>query len=333
MLFDARAETAAKTIHTTLRGISSPVEEVGWGHWRFPVSNGKQVAATARLADDWLLLDLPLSSGKHALRPWSLLAANARLSGFAKFALDRQDGQPKLLAEIPITDDRDLTPQLPAACAELERGLSLFAELKGASGCGGKEVAGSARGRVAAACAEADPATEGSDLLELCEEAGWPGRSSEAGTVVVDLEAGSGFWQAHLEPAADASEAAMRASVRLALREEVSDEALAALGIFLLEVSGVARWARASVDGPGNGVAPRGGEGPGDAAGLEDGDGMGRPVPCFEVSFAAPPTSGELHRAFSALSVACRFFGREARLIQTEAVSSRYMELRHPTRR
>jgi hypothetical protein len=76
-----------------------------------------------------------------------------------------------------------------------------------------------------------------------------------------------------------------------------------ALGVLLLSANGAVRLARAAVKADSKQAAT------------------------FEVAFGALPSASELDLALSALSVACRLFGREAKALEDENVARRYLEL------
>ena len=48
----------------------------------------------------------------------------------------------------------------------------------------------------------------------------------------------------------------------------------------------------------------------------------------FEVIFESPPTPGVLRHALSALSVACRLCGREAKALEAEGLAREYLSVR-----
>ena len=148
---------------------------------------------------------------------------------------------------------------------------------------------------------EASPSTEPpvapDSLAALCAEAGWPATPRADGSLAVELETRGAFVQCSLE--------AGRASVALASFLASEGDSSAAISALLLEAACGVRMARPVVETRDGEVRPR-----------------------FEVVFAAPPDAAQLAHALSALSVAWRLCGEEAKALKKKDVAGEYLALR-----
>jgi len=72
------------------------VKPTGHAQWRVELSNGCAHGATARLVDDWFVVDLPLGGGRaHSRkRHWRMMAINAGIDGALEFALGSDEPRP-----------------------------------------------------------------------------------------------------------------------------------------------------------------------------------------------------------------------------------------------
>ncbi len=133
----------------------------------------------------------------------------------------------------------------------------------------------------------------------LLGEAGWS-FTERADHLLVDLGVPGRWQQARLD---ERTGGGGRLCVTIAGSEATSTLARQALGLLLLCANATIRLARAAASGQSAGEA------------------------VFEVAFGTRPSAAELGCALSALSVACRLFGREARAVEHEDVAQRYLEL------
>jgi len=129
------------------------------------------------------------------------------------------------------------------------------------------------------------------DLAALCAAARWPFNARDDGTLAAPLEVNGAFQQATV--AANADDGVLVWTSILGGDAVGPGACRDALGLLLLRACGVFRMVRAAVE-----VAS-------DAA-------------RFEVVLGPRPTSEELARALSALSVAWRLAAREARVVSTD---------------
>jgi hypothetical protein len=199
--------------------------------WKLLASNGRDLAATARLAGGWLLLDAPLPPfgvEGAAAGVWDLLRWNAALPGPVKLVLPPGPPAVRLRAELPV----DVALDLPARVREVSAGLEAAAAL----------LAGETPARPAGAAATVD-------LARLSEEAGWP-FVARAGGLAVGLDAGDGLHQAMVAEEAGA----VRVTVALGTDGAAAPRCLEALGTLLLRASAAVRMARAAAGGT-NGTA------------------------------------------------------------------------------
>jgi hypothetical protein len=306
------------TIANSLRKCSPSVEQIRYGQWKFILSNGANLHVTARMEEEWLLLDAPLpnggkygptvskgvwellqgtllevplpNSGKRGLTTprsvWELLQWNAQVPGGGKFVILPDEQSAHLCAEILLDDEVDLAGRIRDTCAGFKMALE-----KVRGGKTGDDQADSHPVIFAA-----DPVQDtGYNLPRLCHEVGWPFTERSAERLVVDLEVPDGFYQAIIEERMSR----VHVWVELVACESLPQSCRHALGVLLLRACRIV-MARATAEE------------------RED-----RTTARFEVVFASPPCTAELARSLSALSVACRFFGREAKVLQQDEVVAR----------
>lgn len=310
-------------IADSLKKYSPSVEQIGHGQWEFALSNGAALQVTAQMDEEWLLLKVPLNNSKkhgptasrdfwellqgmlmeaslwkHG-RVWELLQWNADLTGGGKFALLPEEQSINLRAEIPLGEDVDLAGRIHQACTGFKTALERLR--------GGKTKDYQAGPHPAIFAA--DPVqSAGPDLSRLCHEAAWPFTERSAGKLVVDLDVPDGFYQAIIQERMSQ----VHVSVELAACESLSLSQLCrqALGALLLIACGMVRLARATAE-----------------------EREGRTAVRFEVVFVSPPCAAEMAHALSALSVACRLCGREAKVLQQdEGAAEEYLALRRMDR-
>jgi len=211
-------------IDACLRKLVPLVERVEGQQWELVFTNSHAQYATARLDEDWLLLDAPLGANAGGFAPGKLLAWNGRLSGNSKYAL-APGGATHLRAEIPLLEGVQLRNRLGGACLGFQEALRLLegeADAVAASDAAGSETA--------------------SDLISLMADSGWPFTERSAGRLAVPLEARQGFFQAMVEAGAGS---AVRVSLDLVRWEEPSPQSRQALSVLLLTACGALRLARA----------------------------------------------------------------------------------------
>jgi hypothetical protein len=270
-----------------LEKCASLVERIGQGEWNFILNNGSMLLASARAREHWLHLDAPLKTGAaQSYDAWQLLQLNQGLGGLSKLAL--LPGQPvlRVRAEIPLDEDVDLQTRLREACAGM----------KAASGrLHGEEK--EEQTRAYSLTSDESDAIKGSELRQRCEESGWKFTERTARKLAVDLEVGSGFYQAIVEEQAGGS---VSVAVELASDAAFSESSKRAIGTLLLRASAEVRLARAVVKEGDKGAS-------------------------FEVLFQTTPCAAELSHALAALAVACGLCGQETVMMQDEFVARNYL--------
>lgn len=288
-------QSMEQLITTALAGSVSSLKEVDTGRWHFALVNGAVLRGSAAMDEAWLTLEADLPEAGRPLNLWRMLGRNAQAGGGAKFIYvpDRavaRRGEVRLRAEIPLDAGAALAERIRLAC----------------QGCKQAHEARPRPGRAAevdaATSAPADDAPAGEDLGELCSQAGWEHRQRASGRVSVALPVGTESYHAILDrtPAG-----ALRAAVELGTVAKPSRPTRQALGLLLLTAGGLVRMVRPAAETEGS------------AARLS-----------FEMVFDLPPSAGELSHALAALSVACRLCGREARVLEDQAVAAEYLSVR-----
>jgi hypothetical protein len=282
-------------------------QPLGRASWRCVLSNGMNVRVGTRLDGDWLLMGARLTLGSWlmgAIDPWSLLRANADLSGAVKFVILPADPGLFARAELPVAAGVDLGLRVVQACAGFKQAAAIHAGLVKKADDGAadttqerkaesREVSGARRER------------KQIDLRGLCEEAGWISTERPDGTNVVALDLPDDFAPAQVE--VDPCGALRVATEIPPCGGTPSPRCRQALGVLLLRAGGALRLARAAAQV---------------SAQCEDGP----PGARFEVVFDTPPCATELGHAFAALSVACRLYRREAGLLRDdERIAGAYL--------
>jgi hypothetical protein len=282
------------------------VEAAGRGRWKFALSGRASLRGTARLEDDWLLLEAPSSGGRRPKRLTPerlerLLQYNAELRGGAKFGLGGDPPQVVLSAEIPTDLDQvELESRLAEAFVGFRQGR-LKSSRKRAHHAAEPEVAWNVHDGQDPDGQDPEGPTD-RDLSRLCEEAGWPFAERASGRVAVQLDVRDQFYQALMERT-------WAGGLRLwvELGNDVSDAASSrfAVSVLLLSACRAVRMARAAAT-PVNGVTAY----------------------CWEVSLGDAAGSRELQHALASLSVACRVSAREVQALQHEAIARHYLMVR-----
>ena len=197
--------------------------------WQVYLGNTTTAPITARIADDWLLLEA--SCADHETRSfWDLLQWNAALPGGAKFALGCAEAFMQIRAEIPLIENMDLNARIRQACVGFGTAWSrVQGELNGAAGDEPKEPNDSA-----------EPAGE---LARLCQETGWPCVEPSTGAIKIDLETPNEFYQASIEQRF----CQVHVHVEIAAGESISPLCRQSLALFLLATSAHLRMARPTI--------------------------------------------------------------------------------------
>jgi hypothetical protein len=286
----------AADIGAALDKYATAVMDGARDRWVFALSNGIDLHVSARLEDDWLLLESaplprptqPIGEPLGERTPWEVLRWHAGLSSGVKFATAPTATALSLRAELPLIEDCDVRTRIREACAALK--------MAGARRAGRDETTAAP---VVAASADAGAAA---DVFQLCRETTWNVIEREPGTAMVDLEVPGAFQQAAVRACAGGG-VVVSAALATERDDPLSPARRHALGLLLLRTGGVVRMARAATD-------------------MDDGTGAR-----FEVVFAGRPHPAELAHAIAALSVAWRLAGAEANVLANdEAVAREYLK-------
>jgi hypothetical protein len=277
----------ATTITAALAKCATSIDASARQRWAFTLSNGSELAASARVRDGWLALQAPLDAVSPPTpdRLWELLASNATLGGGVRFALGGRHGT-SARAELPLDDEVDLGRRIIESCGGLKAASDL--------------LRGTPETPVQRAAGELAPEA----LRELCRQSGWPVVERDPARFAVDLDVPDAFVQALVVPRADGSLSVVTPLLAEGQPAEPAPICRQAVGLLLLRVCGVIRMAR--------GAAERH---------------EGTPQARFEVVFESAPCAAELAHAFAALSIACRVASREAAVLWgSERIARAYVE-------
>jgi hypothetical protein len=262
--------------------------------WLLALTNGHSLVVSAQRDEGFLLLDADTGVSPPAERLVPLLEGSRKLPAAVKFAL-RGSNVLRLRAEFPLPEESGAAAN--RIREHLEGMRSAFDRLHDWVSCetAGKEVA----------CPEPEgngQAIPGS-LEELLKEAGWAYHERPGGALVADLETGSQFLQAEIEPCG----AGAQFRVTLYRNDAPGDAAQQALCLYLLEANAALRYARAFLQREGEEIA----------AG-------------FEVRVESGPSAAETGHALAALSVAGRHCARELEVLKDGGVAGIYRSARPP---
>lgn len=296
------AKTRENQIAISLTRCAASVKEAGSGHWEFALANGKTLGVSARLVEDWLLLDAPLADGMARGSWWDLLRLNATLQGLSKFVLMPDARTVHLRADIPLPEDEDSESD----CGSQLEGVLITRLLETCAGL--KAAYRSFRGEKMSEHSMPDspvnPEGPGKNRVEelrrLCGDTAWPFIERSAGKLMIDLDVRGGFYQAAVEQRDEGAEVA----VEIVRSEALGEASRQALSLLLLGTGALVRLARPSIEERENQIAAR-----------------------FEVRFTTTPTAVELAHAFASLSIACAMSGREARALQDETLARDYLAM------
>jgi hypothetical protein len=266
--------------------------------WSINSLKGPELSLQARVDEDWLQIRADTGAAAENGRIRSVLQWNGRLDGAAKYALNREGRSISICAELPLDDEVSIVSDLDETLAGFGRAASL---VKDASG---RKPHRKASPRVESA-RDGVSQESVSPLQQLLTEAGWPFAERSEGSCMVELDSRGDFYQALIETEADGSR---RASVELADWESPAPASKDALAVLLLAAAGVIRMVRPVVDDFGDRMTAR-----------------------FEIRFTPGASPALVDRGLSSLSVACRFCGREAAVLNNLRIAEKYIAVRNST--
>jgi hypothetical protein len=272
------------------------IQERGPRRWSFPAGPEESIEVTARIDQEWVLMDTPLTVCEGAQwtqtkRLWNLLQANAGLWGGAKFAVAGTPRAVRLRAEVPIDEDIDLAARIKNARLGIQAALARFRRKKSGRSAGKPEP-----------LHPAIPGSSDATLQALCTEAGWDLSERPDGVIAVRLEVEESFYQATVTRD---NGGWISVWVELGNQDSWPGESWKALGVFLLQACGHLKTVRAAARHLDSGAVTAG----------------------FEVVLDPPANSEELGRAFRALSVACNLVRKEVKILREEVVGKEYLAM------
>jgi hypothetical protein len=283
------------TVDKQLARFAKECRRVDADRWQLALSNGYELALSARRADGFLLLDAETGEIPVPDRLLSLAERASELPASVKFALCRGSSALRLRAEFPLPEEGGVAGRICqnlggmlAALHRLRDPVSYEAAAEGTVGPDSEDDPG--------------PAVPGS-LTDSLTQAGWDYRERPGGALLADLEAGDRFFQAEI----DSYGAGARFRVTLCRNDDAQTPAQQALSVYLLEANAMLRFARGFLEPGSEGVA----------AG-------------FEVRMESGPTPAEAGHALAALSVASRHCARELEILKDGALAGIYLSARPP---
>jgi hypothetical protein len=283
-------------IRAALEKTARQVAEPTVNHWLFELRNGVWIQGTAEFVEPWLLMrgDPFTEKGARCVvtsdQLWKLLKRNREIGGGIKYVLTG-DGDLQLSAEMPLVRETNVADCIGDVVAGF---IEAVEELN--DGENGKKA------HIETVISQ-DATSEGEpDWRSLCEESGWPFTERAGGNLTVELDVPDGFYPCIIAPR---NGSAASAVTEILVTESLSKHCQQALGVLLLTANGIARMIRASAQ-----ETPE------------------RTTVQFETSLPASAGAAELGHVLSALSVACAFFGQEARALQDEFIAQEYLTAR-----
>lgn len=306
------AKTRETQIAAALGQCTASVKRTGSGQWEFELANGKPLGVSARLFEDWLLLEAPMTGRITRDGWWDLLRLNASLPGLSKFVLTPDCGRSRqtevcrtppyvhLRADIPLPDDGESESNCGSGIDGVltTRLLETCAGLKGAFRSFRGEKTSDHEAPTSPVNSEGRGEQRFDELRRLCSDTAWPFIERSGGKLMIDLDVRSGFYQAAVEQ----RDAGTEVAVEIVRSEAFSETSRQALSLLLLGTGALVKFARPAVEETEDQIAAR-----------------------FEVKFTTTPTAIELAHALSSLSVACAVSGREARALQDEGIARNYL--------
>jgi hypothetical protein len=286
----------AQEIPVVLRSVKITSERVGQATWSFRVLPRSDARCLLTLQERWLIFEAPLPdllrrAVADTSHHWQLLQWNGRLSGGVKFALAPGKALPQLRAEVPLKCTSALKRWIPF----VHQGFKQVFERTRK----GRKIA-SRTGRLKPA--DSGEVTVNPDLRELCIKTGWNLAQRRSGEIFVELDVPGEFYQARVSKTGTNI---IRVSVPMITAQLLSHSSKKAMALLLLRACRDVRMARASIGK----------------------DSQGSPKTRFEAILPCPISVEELHESFSALSVACRLCGREARALKHDPIADAYLAL------
>lgn len=269
-------------------------QSVGGGLWKIGFAAGTPFVASAVVEEQWLAVEADLATAAcperaEQLQGW--LEQNAALGAGAKLVLMPGDFRLRLRADVPLGEGES-----PVALGRLA-GMAM----KEALG----RLAGGEVGVQAGGAGAGGPEEDGgsiSSLETLCEEAGWRFSRRGSQSLAVALDGPDGSCQAILAR----RRGLIKIRVHLGCCEGAGEASACALALMLLTVGGAVRMVKPTAEREG-----------------------GRTLLGYEVSLPDSAMPGQLDRALSALSVACRQCGpREVQALLDESVAQKYFAVR-----
>ncbi len=290
-LYFEQGRITADEVHTVLKKISAKIRKNGFSTWRFTPRKKTSLRVTAQVDRGFFLLDAPIDNGRNC---------HSNTSHSVWKLLQLNSITPGGIKFAIYGGSRSIRLRSEIPLVEDKEILSH----RILDACAGFEKALELCSRRAdpgkRAAADREPA--GVDLPGLCVEAGWVS-SSRSGLEIVRLDVPDAFYEATL---GDEDGRGLVASTPLATGSGWPGECRVALGVLLLSVSGHMRMVRASAESTA----------------------QSRTAVQFEAVLRASPSGSELDYGLSALSVACRMFGKEVRALLDRNVANSYLETR-----
>jgi hypothetical protein len=288
------------TLISALEARAVAVVQMAPGHWSFAPASAPGLRTTAKLTDDWLLVDAAVPEFAAGMSPWEAFAANALLPSGLKWCTGPSDGTLRLRAELPVLEQLSIVGAVQEVCAGLAAAVELLVPAVAAQREAARRPQSAIRNPQWVAGATAAEV----DLQQLCAETTWPLTLRGPATVMIELDVPGAFQQAvvELQPGRG-----LVASLPVVSELPRSPVCAAAVGVFLLRITGAVRMVRAA---------------------MRASDGF----VCFEVVRAATPAPAELAEGFAALSVAWRCAGREAAVLAGDELVARLYLDRAPPR-
>jgi hypothetical protein len=259
---------------------AAAVEQLAPGHWTFAPRTPHAPRGSARIADEWLIVDLrlPAPLADPFDGGWHTLAANAGLPGGLKLCTAGSEGALRLRADLPLLEDAPLALRMRQLCAGIDAAIAWLPSRQRSEAPSPLLTLG--------ALEAAD-----FDLRLRCRETQWPCTDRDAQTVMVQLDVPGAFQQAQVELQPGRG---VVASVQLLAAPLPAPPHETAITRLLLATAGAVRMVRAATT-----PAP---------ASVR-----------LEVVFAHLPAADELGHAFVALSLAWRCAGRETEILGRDA--------------
>ncbi len=215
----------ADPVCKALQMAGAALEPAERDQWVFSTSNGVVVGGTARLREEWFLMQAacpePIRKALEANPDgaWALLARNAALRGGVRYGMNGS-GQPMLLAELPLGRGLDLQGLISRA---LEGVRQAWHEPPDPTPTDPPE---------------ADPAPA-PDWAALCAEAGWACAPRGTGDVAIDVGYGHGAGRVLLTKPPHP-----RARLTFGGPKTAEQASQTAMGRLLMQASGLIRLVR-----------------------------------------------------------------------------------------